>query len=91
MTLCSRLFHTGGLRRRALDQVEDVPAGLADCGHLGYDWEVVNDEGHLVLLLRRQVVGVAEQAEARHVRGSVRLELVHQARRWGKHAVDTDQ
>lgn len=43
----------------------------------------MDDKGHLALLLRRQIVGVTEQPETRDVRGGVRLELVHEAGRWG--------
>lgn len=72
---------TRRLRRRALNQVEHVPARFADGGHFGDDGQVVDDKGDLVLLLRCQVVGVAQQTEACHVGSCVCLELVHKASR----------
>ena len=81
-SLYSRSRPTRGFRGRALDQVEQVSARLADGGHLSDDGQVVDDEGDLAALLRRQVVGVAQQPEARHVRPCVGLELVHKASRW---------
>lgn len=76
---------TGGLGRPALQQAEQVPSGFTDGAHLGDDRQVVDDKGHLALLLRRQVVGVSQQTEARHVCGGVSLVLVHQAGRCRGH------
>lgn len=77
---------TGGLGGVSLQQLEHVPAGLGDCSHLGDDWKVVDDEGHLILLVRRECLSVSEQAEASDVGGAVSVVLVHQA---GRGAVET--
>lgn len=82
---------TGGLGRSALKQAEQVPSRFADGAHLGDDRQVVDNEGHLVFLLRRQVVGVSQQTEARHVRGGVSLVLVHQACRCREHRTTMSQ
>ena len=58
--------------------MEHVAASLGHGGHLGDDGQVVDDERHLVLLVSGQVLRVAQQPEAGHVRGRVRVELVHQ-------------
>ena len=66
------------LGRVALQQLEHVAARLGHRRHLGDDRQVVDDEGDLVLLVARQVLRVAEEAEARHVRRAVRVVLVHE-------------
>lgn len=70
-------LHTWCLGGGALQEAEEVSAGLADGSHLGNDGQVVDDEGHLIALLLRQVAGVAKNAEACDVGGCVRVELVH--------------
>ena len=60
-----------------LQKTKHVAARLADGGHLGDDWQVVDDEADLVLLYPGQVVGVAEDAEACDVCGAVGVVLVH--------------
>ena len=56
--------------------MEHVAASLGHGGHLGDDGQVVDDERHLVLLVSGQVLRVAQQPEAGHVRGRMRVELV---------------
>jgi len=63
----------------ALEKLEHVAAGLGDGGHLGDDWQIVDDEGDFVLLVARQVLGVTEEAEAGDVGGAVGVVLVHEA------------
>ena len=72
--------HTRRFCGMTLQQTEHVSARLADGGHLGDDWQVVDDEADFVLLYLRQVVGVAEDSKARDVGGSVGVVLVHQTR-----------
>lgn len=64
-----------------MHEAEHVAAGLADGGHLGQHGQVVDDEGHLAPLLPGQVLGMAQDPEARDVSGGVGIEGVHQAGR----------
>ena len=63
--------------------MEHVPTSLSHGRHLRNNRQVVYDEGDLVPLVLDQVLGVAKQAEASHVRGAVRVVCVHQRRGWG--------
>ncbi len=71
------MFLTGSFSRKALKELEHVPAGLRDGCHLGDDRQVVNDEGDFVLLVLGQIHRVAEEAEPGHVGRSVGVVLVH--------------
>lgn len=63
--------------------MEHVATSLGDGRHLGDDGQVVYDEGHLVLLVLGEVLGVAEQTEPSDVSGTVSVVLVHQDSGWG--------
>ena len=55
---------TTSLSRVALQQLEHVAARLGHAGHLGDHRQVVNDEGHLVLLVAGHGLCVAQQSES---------------------------
>ena len=61
-----------------MQKTKHVATRLADGGHLGDDWQVVDDEADLIFLYPGQVVGVAEDAEASDICGAVGVVLVHE-------------
>merc|ERR1719370_564510 len=46
-----------------LEKLEHVTASLGHGGHLGDDWQVVDDEADLVLLVPCQRLGVTQQSK----------------------------
>lgn len=75
---------SGGFRGVALQQLEHVAARLGHCCHFGDHGQVVDNKGHLVLLVPRQILRVAQQTESCHVRRTVGVVLVHQTSSWKK-------
>ncbi|CAN7940807.1 unnamed protein product [Ixodes pacificus] len=72
------IFKVSCLGTEALQELEGGAAGLGHGGHLGQDRQVVDDEGHLVLLDPGEQLRVPQEAPATHVRGPVGVVLVHQ-------------
>lgn len=69
---------SGGFGRVALQQLEHVAARLGHSCHFGDHGQVVDNKGHLVLLMPREVLCVTQQAESRYVCRAVGVVLVHQ-------------
>merc|ERR1719229_1617050 len=77
---------TRGFSRMALQKLEHITAGLGYCGHLGDNGQIVNNEGHFVLLVARQRLSVAQKSKACHIGGAMSVVFVHET---GSNTVQT--